>query len=454
MLFRGAKSADVRPVPLKPFLFKIREGYFLGLGMDPKVGSPCAKCVELWLVHRKVWVKNIPLSELRVRRELIAELLAENNAHTFYEIAEDGTFTKLDCMVLPHPECDCNKENYISPGPLTKKTNFAFSPVVQMKVARYGTPSGNVWLAHTLGESPLSKQMLSTFGSGRERETARFSAFHDWMKKAAFKDLMVRIQAGERLAPTALRTGEKVIELADARNTFETMGIGVDYESALLEAFYGLSKYRTLKKYSSLMKNPMLVVGSNNWVRGRVPFFMLQQFDIHLLFYPNSTLSWVVGVAAFSRLKSEAAPIFAFSAGADITAALDTCLLKVLESCHPAEWNGTIGIKAEIPENEDEKNKGKKLNMWWTHWIYRCPKISLKDVLQLERYPKDIEPWKNYFNDGQESILVTNSNHLLLPEKLRTIVKLNAIAPSSLQMPRNVQGIGTLSSFGSAAWEG
>jgi len=75
-----------RPFPLRPFLLKLNEGYLLGLAMDPAKGSPCSRCAELWLKQRKVNAEPAPLSDLRVRRELIAELLSENTPHAFYEI--------------------------------------------------------------------------------------------------------------------------------------------------------------------------------------------------------------------------------------------------------------------------------------------------------------------------------------------------------------------------------
>jgi hypothetical protein len=135
-----------RIVSLKPFLLKIKDGFLLGLEREPGKGSPCGGCVEKWLTDRKVWCERRDLSALLVRRELIAELLSENSPHIFYEIYDDGTEIRLESIVYPHPECVCDKLNYTPPKEITRKVNFAFSPIHHLKVVRFGTPDGNLWL--------------------------------------------------------------------------------------------------------------------------------------------------------------------------------------------------------------------------------------------------------------------------------------------------------------------
>ena len=87
-----------------------------------------------------------------------------------------------------------------------------------------------------------------------------------------------------------------------------------------------------------------------------------------------------------------------------------------------------------------------KLGMWWTHWIYRCPKISLKDVLHLEPYPRSLEAWKDYFRDGQEKVSIVSVNNEAMPSQIRTLVRLN-VESDTAQVASNVQGIGIWRDF-------
>ena len=90
----------------------------------------------------------------------------------------------------------------------------------------------------------------------------------------------------------------------------------------------------------------MLIVGANNWLRTRVPFFLLQQYDLHLLFYPNSMPSWVVGIAAFSRVKVDEKPIFAFGSASQIGNAMDLAVFKILELCRPDDLRIGAGVSS------------------------------------------------------------------------------------------------------------
>ena len=430
---------------LKPFLLKVREGFLLGLAPDPQKGSPCAECVEFWLQDRKVAVEKMPLSKLTVRRELIPELLLENQSHIFYEIDLDGTYTRFEALVYPHPRCTCEKTNYVAPSEITKRTNFAFSPLTHIKVARFGTPDGNLWLASATGEAPLSGETFTSYGVDRDKEVSRSKAVDAWMKRCVVLDLPRRLARGESVPAEVLQTGnvELITRFLPKQSQFEGMGVGANKEEATLDALFSLAKVRTLKKYSSMMKNPMLVVGANNWMRTKVPFYLLQQYDLHLLFYPNSTQAWVVGLAAFSRQRLEEKPVFAFGAEADINKAIDQVFCKIVEMLRPSE------PETEIPRipNEHPKGHGSKLHMWWTHWIYRCPKISLKDVLHLEAYPRSLEHWRNYFRDGQDLVSVLSVNNHYLPSQIRTLVKLKLSSTDLIQSVPNINGIGTWNDF-------
>lgn len=415
--------------------------------MDPEKGSPCAGCVEKWLKQRQVWCEPTDLAELRVKRELIADLLAENSAHVFYEIMNDGSHTRLDGVVFPHPACQCQRSRYIAPEAWTKKTNFAFSPIYQLRCSRFGTPEGNLWLSCAVGDAPLSGNRLTAFGVATEREASRFQAVEEWMKRAALTDMKLRASGEESFAAETLQTGESRVLGVDAirRLNADSIGIGATRDEATLDALYGLAKARTLGKYAASMKNPMLIVGANNWIRGKVPFFLLQQYDLHLLFYPNAMPAWVVGLAAFSRQKSTEPPVFVFGASNEIGTALDQAIHKVLEVCRPADLALEEDTMRPAPDPEKAGNT-MKLNMWWTHWIYRCPKISLRDVLHLEPYKRELGPWREFFKDGEPSVSMLGLNHDCLPIGLKHVVKLEMPAQTFSNV-RNVNGIGTWAAF-------
>jgi hypothetical protein len=439
-------------VLLSPFVLKMNEGYLLGMAADPSEGSPCLHCCELWLTRRRIVTERMALADLPVRRELITELVVGNSAHVFYEISKDGTASKLDCWVYPHPNCECNRDGYVAPFQKSKKINFAFSPIQQLKCARFTTPSGNVWLTSALGSSPLTEQSIQVYAAGRDREGSRLAAVDEWMKRAVFSELSLTVAQGKPSIVEDFRSGK--LETVPASQIMgmsaEGIGVGANREQALLSGLSALARSRTLRKYSSTMKSPMLMVGSNNWVRNRVPFYLLQQYDLHLLFYPNSTPSWVVGLAAISRVSTTEPPVFVFGSGPEILTAIDSLLLKMLERCRPVDWqNETADFDAIDEKDHNKRQRNLKLGLWWTHWIYRCPKISLKDVLHLEEYRPTIQNWKDYFNDGQERLSTIEMNTPLLPDCLRTLVKVHA--PEEGQQVRNVNGIGTWASFAEAA---
>jgi hypothetical protein len=212
----------------------------------------------------------------------------------------------------------------------------------------------------------------------------------------------------------------------------------------VVDALVGLAKVRTLKSYASAMKSPMLIVGANNWIRERVPFFMLQQYDLHPLFYPNSMPVWTVGIAAFSRVRADDKPVFAFGSHSRIGRAMDKAIYKILELCRPDDLK--TGAVPESSPGGAVRSKLAKLNMWWTNWIYRCPKISLKDVLHLEDYPCELAHWREFFRDGQQRLSMMSLNHPLLPAALRSVVRVN-VPELSLRAGRNVNGIATWSDF-------
>ncbi len=423
---------------LKPFVLKIRDGFLIGLAPDPIHGSPCVTCIQLWLQDRRVWFEMSSVSQLNLRKELLVDLMAQNQGHTFFEIHNDGTTNRLDCIVYPHPQCSCNRGNFIPPAEVSKKTNFAFSPLYQIKCARYGTPQGNLWLSSATGTSHITNRALTVYGSGRDREISRLGAVDEWLRKIALEELRQRSQAGETIHTRSFQN-DSMGTLRRGEDAFDAIGSGNSHEFAQLDGLERLSLVRTLKRFSA--KNPMLIVGTNSWTRERVPFFMLQQYDLHLLFYPNSTPSWVVGIVALSRVRLEEPPLFSFASGAGIHAAIDQCIGKILVHCRPSEWQPDRAVDSTATTSKRSQTAS-KLHLWWTNWVYRCPKISLKDALHLEDYPRDLEHWRNYYRDGQEPLSLVGINSPLIPAGIRILTALQIKQPQEADRGRNVNGIG------------
>lgn len=118
---------------------------------------------------------------------------------------------------------------------------------------------------------------------------------------------------------------------------------------------------------------PMLIIGTGNWARINLPFFFMQKYDVHFFFQPQPEAEWKVHMMCVFRTGSNE-PLYITSTHKNIQKAMDNLVLKAvsLENVEDAE---TI----ENPVSD-------KYMMWLTNWIYRTPKISLKDILHLEDY--------------------------------------------------------------------
>jgi len=323
---------------------------------------------------------------------------------------------------------------------------LAFSPIFQIKCVRYGTPGGNLWHFSATGQSPLSQRLHTGFGSHSDKETARLNSIDAWMKKAGLSDLSDRIKTANGVPSQEFLTGKLGLmrEKEFDESTFKGVGIGASKEEATLDSLFSFAKLKTLNNYTNSSKNPMLVVGANSWLRHKVPFFLLQQYDLYLLFYPNQSPAWVCGLAAFSRNDTQEAPIFVFGANANISMALEECIHKTLEHCRPNDWRRAENTQLT---KSKEGSKNSRLVMWWTNWIYRCPKISLKDVLQLEPHPRDLGEWREYLQSNNQKVTALHLNYPYLPDKIRHIIKLQVPTLSIRERASNVRGIATWSNF-------
>lgn len=155
------------------------------------------------------------------------------------------------------------------------------------------------------------------------------------------------------------------------------VGFGDTKQSAIENCCTDLENNRIIanvvSKYQSHAKQPMLVVGTSVFTRDQMPYFVLQQFEIHILFYPNASNLWVVGAVAMSKVDHARAPLFSFGADRNVQNALKSTLHNLIPQA------------GELKPVEIHP----KQNVWLTHWLYRCPKFSMREVLNLETYAHD-----------------------------------------------------------------
>lgn len=419
MLFRKSKTSSETKKDLYTYVLRSNKGFVIGRAMNPEVGSPCVQCVQSWLALKGIATEVTELADFNLRPDLIAELDKTSSPHLAYEIAPDGTCLKLDGPVFPHKACLCAKSNYSSVGDWSKRTNFVFSPIRSVESVRFPTSDGNLWITEVSGNSPMHENSVDGRGAADTKEKSRAIAVDAWLKAAAHADYSPRtfvpsICFQRPLEPFPFKEFE-------GKNIIENVGVGVDSDSAQLDALYGLARKTIVNRYSEIGKQPLLVVGITNWLRSRVPLFVLQRYDFHLLFYPNSFPCWIAGVIAVSRQDTAEAPIFSFGAHSKIHRAIDVALGNAVASC------------AVRPDENQFKAKtttsSSSLSLWWTNWIYRCSKLSLRDLLHLEPYPESAEHWREYYRDGQDPVQQQHINHAHLPTALRHLVLLRSAEP-------------------------
>lgn len=127
------------------------------------------------------------------------------------------------------------------------------------------------------------------------------------------------------------------------------------------------------EKTDSFQNPPMLIVGACNFTRNAVPFFLLQKYDLHLFLKPEENGIRTVQLLMISRI------------GHDKTQYV-TAKHKVIGTAVDNLFMGAVLAGKNLNEFSEENDLVKIENKWLTNWIYRCPKISLKDVLHLPDY--------------------------------------------------------------------
>jgi hypothetical protein len=271
----------------KLFSLEISDGYLIG----PVSSTPCLECIKHWLVSRNVKVGKQDTASgslLRHVQTLITERTDRSGNDTImYEVTHDGTFTRLDCALFPRVDCSCNTGP--TSKPLASKMNVAFSPINQLKTARYGTPEGNLWAATASGQDANGK-LITASASGPDKNTSRELVVGEFLRSMFSQGSIV--------------------------------GVGDTQEDADYDALKQFAFRNTIEAYSNQGKSPLLIVGCANWLRSKAPFYILQQYDVHLQFYPNASAVWVVGAVAIHRTKGDAKPIRVYAASSDINDAL------------------------------------------------------------------------------------------------------------------------------------
>lgn len=114
-------------------------------------------------------------------------------------------------------------------------------------------------------------------------------------------------------------------------------------------------------------KQPLLVLGAHYFTRQHCNAVLLQNWDLHFLFLPRAEAFYTVGIAMFSRTKQNEAPRYVYAEDEDpISASLQVLrYAEEISKLSSVECNPT-------------------LVRWHTHWIYRLPKIILKELHSMQ----------------------------------------------------------------------
>jgi len=445
MLFN--KKDESTTLPLVPYVFKLKNSHLIGYAYSPETGSPCTGCMEHWLKDKEEKFQKIAIEDFPARPDLLKELEEENSPHVLYEIHENGTANKIEASVFPHPSCACKKNEYKAPEDYASKNLLLFSPIKQIRSARFATNQGNVWVTYAEGVSTLTGKTVGAKGSGPTKEASRTRCLDLWFKRVQTIELPLRLSKGEILVSENFQT-QKLSTYSSHQATnkmvVSSFGVGGSLEEAIQDGLQTLCLKATLQRFVTSGKNPMMVVNVNFWLKDRVPMFILQSYDLHLLFYPNASPCWIFGLVAFSRVRTDEKPIFIFATGTHANEALEQLVARVIEQC-PSD-----DVLTQSTQNvASTSNALRQLNLWWVHWIYRCPKIDLKDLLNLEPYTQSLDTWRSYFQDGQNEVSILRANSMTHPAALRTLVCIRQVLEIR-QIGAQVRGIATWTDFQAA----
>jgi hypothetical protein len=171
--------------------------------------------------------------------------------------------------------------------------------------------------------------------------------------------------------------------------TKSSHGVGLTRDESRKNAIGGKSPGKTghpdfipeIGKQAVQHKQGRLVVGANNYLRNKLPFFLLQQYDHHIIHHQDEQGTHHVGVIALHRQHADHPPVVTHASGETgekaLTGALHQQLIEARPVDHDEDHNPVSGQKSGNPHQS-------KKNTWLTHWIYRQPKKTLKDLLNGE----------------------------------------------------------------------
>lgn len=129
---------------------------------------------------------------------------------------------------------------------------------------------------------------------------------------------------------------------------------------------YNLGHAQCIHKNGETFKDPMLIVGTSNYIREHIGA-TTQTYDVFLFFYPTSEPVWRIGTLLVDRNKI-VEPTGIYVENTCIQSAFKTLFINIF----------TL--------NKTTKEFHEVKSLWLQNSIYRCPKISLRDVLELQPY--------------------------------------------------------------------
>jgi hypothetical protein len=301
------------------YAFRTKDGYLVGRNLERESKSPNPTDVENWLKDKNVDAVRIHPDEVPDRQIVRAVSSSSHDPHTLYETDSSGLNSiELNARIEKHPRSpDYAQNNYVSPSH-GKAENYAFTPVHSMKVVRFGTPEGNLWVSRAVRDDGSQHHSI-----------------------AESKD------AAKRMAYNKESIGET-----------GNPGFMPSVGSAPADT------------------GSHLVVGSHSYLRSKMPFFALQHYDHHIFYKPTST-GHQAGVVAINRVNPNDPPKYVHAQGSTGQEAVNNAIkhmalehIKTTQMGEPQSASTKLSI-----------DKQGKMNTWLTHAIYRSPKVSLRDVI-------------------------------------------------------------------------
>ena len=317
-------AASMKPAPAKNgdvgvnhplYTFKVKGGYLVGKNLESKNQSPNAGDVEHWLKARNVHAERVHPNSLPTKEA--HSLALQGDPHTTYEVDDSG----LNAIAL-HNRIERkpgSTAEWIAPQH-GKPENYAFTSTQSLKVNRYGSPNGNIWIAEARGDNG------NVFhAAAKDKDEARRRAYHRESRGGT---------GNPGFMPSVGQTGSD--------------------------------------------NDGSLVVGSNQHLRERIPFFAIQRYDHHI-FHKLTSQGHQAGIVALSRTNPDEPPMYIHANGKTSDEALDNVIHQAVIEHSKNLKDGDEPLPAKSVKNQHAKN------IWLTHAIYRAPKRSLRDVLATGR---------------------------------------------------------------------